>query len=399
MRKSATYLITRLFPVFCLLLAACSASAPALTATPTPAPTTQAEPTPAGPARPLLPAPLYVLDRGQIARIERDGVTRAQLTRERIAVQGFPPIATFDLSPSAGLAYVVGDSDADRLVRTGLRGENPQIIYSQPGHELSDLAWTPDGAFLYLRLLNNNTPPDIPGGIYRIPAAGGALEPIRADDPVDDPVNPARTISGYRPVAWSPDGTKLLIEIFSLFYEGCSLGVIAAEGGEPARISTPEGIETYCGEAAWSPDSSTILLLAGPPLAEGGPSVWRAAATGGQAEPLSGPDALARAPFAAPGGQARFFLVQIEGADATGNLFSYTPVELTGPAATPDPLGEPFPDRLALALWAPDGSGAALVVEPAADPLALRWAPAGPGPSVDLPNTREGIRALRWGSE
>ena len=89
-------------------LIACSTTSPISTPSPTAA---VVRPTP---EIPLLPAPLYVLDRGQIARIERDGATRRQLTRERIEYAGIPPISDMDIHPTAGMVYVVGAAAGDR---------------------------------------------------------------------------------------------------------------------------------------------------------------------------------------------------------------------------------------------------------------------------------------------
>lgn len=390
-----------------VLFAACSNSPPgpapapsttsAPTVAPSPAPATS-EPSGSIERRPVLPAPLYVLDRGQIARIERDGVTRAQITRERIEIEGYLPISDFDAGPAGDLAYVVGDLDADRLSRTGPAGGEAQVLYSEPGHELSDITWAPDGEMIYLRLLNNKEPPDIPSGIYRIPAAGGDLEPVLADDPVDDRVNPSRALRGYRPFAFSPDGSHLLIEAFSLFYDGCDLATLPSAGGDQARITLPDGVEVYCGEASWAPDGASLLFLAGPPVGPdtGGPTIWRAPAAGGAAEAIAAPEALARAPLALPSDAARFFSVARPADPAGAAIFA--PAEISGPGAAPQPLGEPFTDRLSLALWAPDGAGAVIVAEPSEEPLALRWLPIG-GQPVELPHTRAGIRGLRWGVE
>lgn len=377
-----------------LLIAGCTAaSSPAPTAPPVAtAPPTVARPQPGGTR---LPAPLYLLDRGQIARIERDGVTRAQLTRERLEIEGVNPIHTFTIAPGGDLAYVVGDLDADRLVRADPRGANPRTLYSEPLHELSDLAWSPDGSFIALRLLNNKEPPDIPSGIYRLSADGGRPELLRPDDPVDDLANPSRALRGYRPFLFATTGA-LLVEAFSLFYEGCDLAVLPP-GGELARITVPDGISTYCGEAAWSPDGASVLFLAGkPPGPGGGPTLWRASASGGLAEPISAPTDLARAPFVAPDGTLRFFLVRLREADGIAGA-EFTMASLAGAGATPMPLAPPTPDQPAFVLWAPDGSGAVAELVPADAASALRWLPADGSPSLDLPQTGAGIGGAAWG--
>lgn len=392
------------FCVAALLLSACTGpvtptptAAPSIIVPPTVAPVT---PAPAAtPSGPILPAPLYVLELGQIARIERDAATRTLVTSERSAISGVPPIATFAASPQGSLAYVVGDLEADRLAVTDGRGGEATVLYSQPGHELSDLAFSPDGATIALRLLNNNEPPDIPSGLYRLPAAGGALELLQADDAVDDVVNPSRAVSGYQPAAYSPDGAWLLVYVQSLFYEDCGLGIMPAAGGTVRRIELPAGVSAYCAEAVWAPDSATLLFLAGP--AEGpaaGPQLWRADVATGTAELLLGGELYARAPLVRGDGTIRFFLARAE-RDADGVVIggSFAPAELSAPGAAPRELGPAFPDRIERALWAPDGAGAVLELSPAEAAPELRWSPIA-GVPLRLPSTRDRIGGLAWGA-
>jgi hypothetical protein len=289
------------------------------------------------------------------------------------------------------MAYVVGDLKADRLVRAGPRGEDRRTLYEAEGHELSNLVWSSDGAQIYLRLLNNREPPDTPSGIYRIAAAGGAPELVHADDPVDNVANPSPTVSGYRPFALSPDGKRLLIEIYSLFYSECGLGVLPLGGGDVVRLQVPQDTKTFCGEAAWSPDGAAVYFLAGP---ESGPTIWRGDAASGATTAMAEPDLLSRAPLAMPGGALRFFLVRRD-QSGSGSM-SFSMAALAAPQAAPTALGTPFSDRLGQVLWAPDGSGAVVSVEPAETSIDLRWMPAD-GEPLPLPNTNQHIAGMAWG--
>jgi len=393
--------ILRLF-ILVLLLSACAGPAPTATpvVTPTAAPAT-APPTPPAatvpPATVSMPAPLYVLERGQIARIERDAVTRTLLTSERSAIPGVPPIATFTVAPSGTLAYVVGDLEADRLSIAGPGGEHGTVLYSVPGHELSDLLFTPDGSALFLRLLNNNQTADVPSGLYRLPVGGGAPELVLADDPVDDLANPSRAVSSYLPVAFSPDGDHLLVEVQSLFYEDCGIGFMPASGGEVLRVTLPPDVRTYCGEAAWTPDGQSALFLAGPKEGpRAGPQLWRADAASGAAELIVGDDRYARAPIALASGAIRYFLARVE-RDAGGVVVggSFVPAELAAPGAEPRELGPAFSERLEVALWAPGGSGAVIEID-TDQGVELRWQPIG-GEATVLPSARERAGGLAWG--
>lgn len=389
-----------------IFLTACSSGATAPTGTPNEPPPTVASPAattvpatvvppaasasepPARPAEPL-PAPLYTLDQGQIFRIERDGLTRTRLTEETVEISGFPPIATFAVSNAGRLAYVVGDLEADRLVITGPDGADAAIRYSEVNHELSDLAWTPDGSALVVRLLNNRQPPDIPSGIYRLDPAGGDPELLVADDPVDNLVNPAPEVAAYRPFAWSPDGATLLVEVYSPFYFTCGLGFLAATGGSVTRIELPADAETYCGEASWAPDGARVLFMAGP---ESGPTIWQATLDGA-ALPLTPELALARAPLALADGTLRLIAVEF---DAAGNP-QFSMAALPSPDATPQPLRPASADLPSLWLWGPQGSGAAALLESPENQISLRWLPADGGAEISLPATRTGVTELRWG--
>lgn len=394
-----------------LLLAACGgrpaptpapgAPTAAAPGAPTTGPGATAAPTASGPTPEgaVLPAPLYILEGGQIARIERDGRRRTVLTAEPAPLPGLEPIAEFAVSPTGTLAYIVNDVEVDRLVLADARGESATARYEQPGHELSDLVFAPDGQSLYLRLLNNREPPDLPSGLYRLPLAGGEPELLRADDEPDDLINPARSVSGYRPIAFSPDGARVLLHVFSLFYEDCGLGVIAADGGEVTRIALPEGVEVFCGEEAWSADGGEVIFLAGPIEGEGaGPRLWSADASSGVATPLLAEGAFARVPLGLPGGAVRFFVADILPGAGGGVQVTFAPAELAGPGAAPTELGQPFDQHLERALWAPDGAGAAIEVSDANNRSLLRWLPAD-GDPIDLSSADPAAVQLAWGAE
>ncbi|WP_298490586.1 hypothetical protein [uncultured Chloroflexus sp.] len=366
--------------LFSIVLVSCS-TVPAL---PTPSPIPEViQPTPG--AR-LLPAQLYVLDRGQIARIESDGATRRQLTRERIELESIPPISDMDLHPVAGLVYVVGAAKGDRLVRATLDGSNPQVMYFAEGHQLSAVRWSPDAQFIYLRFQNNREVRDLPDGLYRLPATGGDLELVRADDPVDDPLNPSRSIRSYAPFLWNPAGDTLLVASSAAFYDDCELVFWQPQSEELRRPRVPDGMYGWCGEAVWLGDNRTALLLVGPPE---GPGVWQVDVQTMQASRLSAINVLARAPFL-NGSDLLFVAVE-----RVSDGFTFT-LTRQSPDGTLTKLRPPFRETPLLIRWAPDASGIVALVRTETG-TALRWYPIGDRPAVDLPQTDRGVSWLMWG--
>jgi hypothetical protein len=160
----------------------------------------------------------------------------------------------------------------------------------------------------------------------------------------------------------------------------------------------PEGQRIYCGEAAWTADGSGILLLAGPADdPEAGPSLWRADAATLAMAPLL-PATFARAPAGLPDGARLFAVSLVRDAAGTATGATFQPVALPDGASAPTPLGEPFPELLERALWAPDGAGVVAELGSEERRSLLRWLPTG-GEPVQLPSSEDGVVQLAWGAE
>lgn len=383
-----------------LMLSACgpattTPTATLLVATPTPArnPTPQPPPPEA-----RLPAPLFLLQGGQIARIEPDTLTRSIITAERVQVPNLDPIATFAASADQ-IAYVVNDLEADRLVLTNERGENARIRYNEVGHELSDLLFSPDGQYLLLRLLNNREPPDRPSGLYRLPLTVGPPQLLVADDEVDDPLNPSRAISTYAPLSFSPDGNLLLVQVRSQFYpEDCTLGVMPATGGPVIRLALPPGQTVYCSEHAWATDGSAFFFLAGPSDGnQAGPRLWRADPAATAPTPLLADERFARAPHDIPGSTVRFFLATLV-RDPLGTVSgaTFAPAQLDQATRTVQLIDAASDQYLREALWAPAGDSVVASFEPHETRAHLRWFRLD-GTPIDLPVADAVIVELAWG--
>lgn len=75
--------------------------------------------------------------------------------------------------------------------------------------------------------------------------------------------NQTTAATSYSPYAWSPDGSRLLIEI-TKGEIGSTLGVVTLSTGNLITLlGSSEGnpLRLACCEASWSPDSSKIYLL------------------------------------------------------------------------------------------------------------------------------------------
>lgn len=221
----------------------------------------------------ILPHSLYFLsERGgsaQVWRLERDGMTTAQLTDEPSGVDDF------DVSPSDGtLAYVSGnqmfvmESDGQPTLLLDNHAASvdlPDYYYNQLikaprfSSDGSILAYALDGIFFY-HLDNGKTEHILPNEL----------------DTRDDGSVLAKEL--YIPLEWSPDGAQLLIDI--AHGEGSLLAVLHP-GGDPL-LTRLQANGSFCCQVAWAPDSRSVLV-ASPYLGLVDSGFWRYdARTGGE---------------------------------------------------------------------------------------------------------------------
>ena len=397
--------------LLCLLIAAtaCSAggattpateppiptSAPPDTAVPTTEPPSATDtPTPSA----VLPAPLLFLSNrsgsDQIWRLDVDGVTLTQLTNEAA------PVTDFDAAPVGGRLAYVSDNDlivanADGSGRALLVDGPPQPAVDAPDRintEMKQLRWSSDGARIAYGL----------NGVNLIDASGGEPVVLQQSDPV--PLPPDYQSDGpvkfYWPNVWSPDGSRLLIDV-AYFPEGGFLSVVDAAGGDLVDIISPEGI--VCCNPSWSIDGTTVYYANRAP-GQIAPGLWRAdAATGESATLIQG---IVGEVFNMPGwaqqasdGRLYYFFVSMSGFPETyarQSMYRADADGVTGQTQLRDDahiLGE--------ALWASDGSGAVIVdaeesaqanVFPLTGPLLFLKSDGGP----ELTLAGNG-HMLRWG--
>ncbi|OGO17995.1 MAG: hypothetical protein A2Z14_11650 [Chloroflexi bacterium RBG_16_48_8] len=205
----------------------------------------------------ILPAPVIYLGvedepaapgQQSLWRLEVDGVTAIQITDEDV------PITSFAVSSVDGAIVYTTFSDND-LVRMDADGSNRGVIYdgldltSPPSDESvmrsanANVAWSPDGTEIAFGL----------GGINIIPAAGGEPRMLVEDKIVAE--GSPQDSRFYRPLAWSPDGTKILaLEGYGI--EGSGYAVVDVYSGKVVSL----GSAVVCCEPSWSLDSQSFFF-------------------------------------------------------------------------------------------------------------------------------------------
>lgn len=413
----------RVFSAACLALAAllggsaCTGPSTAVppTAAPTAAPSPTAAPAPPTPlatamptpANAVLPAPLYIVDEEQIVRIERDGITRKQMTNEAPPATDGQAIFGFDASPANGaLAYIApGPGESFVLVRTDADGGNRSVLLDNL--PLAAPLLSPNGTTIALSILEDDNAGVYPAGVYLLPITGGKPRLLLANKPVTDPSAEDGDGRGFEAVAWSPDGTKLLVNASSLALDFCELAIVDTVSGALVNLAAPApDLHAACVAAAWTPDSKAVYFIASDPgkwFTE--PGIWRGDAASGAVAPvpiepastlLSYPlivgdqlyvlaaPAPAENPFYPPAADASDF-----------PALSFTPVSLALTGGTIAPLRRDA-HELYTARWAPDGSGA--VIFESSDPSNIRllWLRSDGSPAITILEGAERF-AARWG--
>lgn len=372
--------------------------------TATPDPTLTVAPT-AAPVALVLPAPLYLLDRGQIVRIERDGLTRTQITAEPPPIPDALPIVEFDVSATDGtLVYTLaGTWLPPTLVRATANGAEKTTLLEGVWYGWPRIS--PDGTLVAIGVTADpeETSPLDPG-VYLVPLDGSTPRLIIEPTPVVDPATPGQDGRAFAPLAWSPDGAKLLLQAYSRSVEFCELAVIDVTGGEPIYFTAPTpDLVSACGVSAWAPDSSGVYVgMSRPGYLADRPGLWLADATTGDVTPIfpersGGQFLLARAPFVATDdllAMVAFADEIVEPGDNLGPAY-------TASAALPDgdyrtPLRTDA-YRFGDALWARDGSGIALIESPEQGDPRLIWLKTDDSSPVELPASGYDIYSLRWG--
>jgi hypothetical protein len=296
----------------------------------------------------------------QIYRVERDGVTKTQLT--------FEPTNVWDYDVSAAngdLAYEVNN----QLVLINADGSNRRVlIQGNPDPEIRAFynpVFSPDGgtlAFAY-------------GGLNLFSMSAGTSSLVLTDQMTDIGDGTILPVETYAPESYSPDGTKLLVALGH--WEVAPSHAIY----DPATNTLIRHAEVtdyiYCcsfhGGPVWSADSSSFFGVASVhDTAYKSGELWRVdAATGAltrMLKPENGILYLPKKPYLAPDGQLYFFFGTY---DTASGLFDAPVLQMvrSGPDSVTDRtvLRDENFVLMNEALWAPDASFAIIATAPSRD--------------------------------
>ncbi len=311
----------------------------------------------------VLPHPLYYETKDshghqQVFRLDTDGHTVTQLTSESADVDDY------DVSPIDGsLAYVSNNqllqAKPDGSGRTVLFDGGPMSVNPNGGdpafaqQRVSNPRWSPDGGTLAFGH----------DGLNFYELASGKMTNVLTNQ-VETNGGVTTLKEGYSPALYSPDGSKLLLNL--LYYEGSSYAIYDIASKTLTPLKQPDG-GMICCAPIWSADGSTIYT-ANDLLGYFDPGLWRFSAADGSGTTLlsgtaaDGSNNFAEAPFPLPDGTLQFFF-----ANQNGMSGAHVPEKLVH--SGPDGVANRTPLRLDVfeingALWKPDGSAVVILQAP-----------------------------------
>ncbi len=327
-----------------------------------PVPQTVPSPSPAPLPSQLLPRSLYFLNNDktgllQVFRLERDGKTIRQITFEPAAVD------SFDVSPKDGSLVYVSNN---QLLSVDVNGAGRRVLVDggNPPPEdnftkrVGSPVWSPDGATIAFSLDGLNFYALNTGAVSRV-----------LENQIDRSQGFPMVRELYGPSAYSPDGTKLLINIG--YYEAGTFGIYYPAGNALVRFSRPDG-NLVCCNPHWVPDGSG-LYVAAPTMGMFESGLWYADASNGNVTTLlpgSAPDGtynFADAPQVGPDGKLYFFFNNLKEIPSSGHTPLYMVRSASDGVTGRAQLQPDVFQNVNEVLWAPDASLAVVAYAPTQD--------------------------------
>jgi Tol biopolymer transport system component len=334
-------------------------ASPATTAIPTQSASPASTPTTVSD---ILPHALYFLNNDkngllQIFRLERDGKTIHQITFEPANVN------SYDISPKDGsIVYVSNNQmflvDVNGAGRRMLVDGGPVNDNNRFTNSVGSPVWSPDGKTIAFSH----------GGLNFYSVDSGAIQNVLANQ-IDNSAGFPIVRELYSPAAYSPDGSKLLINIG--FYEGGTLGIYYPSHNALVRFNRADGGNVCC-SAAWVPDGSG-LYSASSVIGMIDSGLWYINAANGNATTLlpgSAPDGtynFAQAPQIGPDGKLYFFFNNLPQIPTSGHTPMYLVRSGTDGVTGRTQLKPDLFQNINEVLWAPDVSFAVVAFAPVQD--------------------------------
>jgi hypothetical protein len=276
----------------------------------------------------------------------------------------------------------------------------PEEYALRPNNEITHPRWSPDGSQISYGL----------NGVNILPAGGGTPQVIVQSD-----LSPELTGEQNHPQAifyfdglWSPDGSRLLIQL-GYWPEGSGYLIKTLADGASVDINFAEGIT--CCNPAWTSDSQAIYF-SNDSVGLVVPGLWRVSLHGTIQPLLIAEDGFTSTSFPLVSyarqlndGKLYYFFKE-EPVDPNSGMPAWPPLL---PMIRSDPDGvsnrtqlRPEPVYATEAIWAADGSGATVMTY-THDPNditglihgPLSWLDTASGPAVPLP--ADGYQ-LHWGN-
>lgn len=369
-----------------------AAPAPTSAATAAPLPTTA--PTAAPAAVGVLPAPLlFITDQNEIARMEVDGTTVTILTSEDDL------IIDFAVGPGAIAFITVAEGDQRAtLVRLSADGGGRAELASGIIRGVTVAA---DGSVQAGALFDTVRADGaaLTAGAWSFPADGG--EPTllaAATDPAPDAAGTVTPGAHYQPLAWSPDGSALLLRTtMNMGPDGPggdigSNGLALYERGiSQARDLLTLGQEWLCAAPAWGRDGASVLCANGAAIGAPTPALWRLSLSDGAQEAIIPATEPLTATFS-PRELAEGLYVLAGSYQDSG--LSLMPQRITPEGGAIEQLPLPIQAGFDGGLWAPDGGGVIFGRPSAGANRTIVWQPLGEGATVEL--LSGSIGKLEW---
>lgn len=330
------------------------------------APASEASATPLPLTSSLLPHSMYFLNNDgagltQVHRLEKDGKTVTQLTFEPAKVE------SYDVSPIDGsVAYVSNN----QLLTINADGSNRSIIVDGGAVDPNNLyvnhvstpLWSADGQTITYGY----------HGISIYSIVNGQSTVVYEDQLTTDNGFTLGVVN--TPISYSPDGSKLLINIIPLASDGGAMGIFFPANKSVVQLAGAN--HRICCSLQWSGDSNTLFggNAAYNPFVS--PGLWRVDGTSGVTTDLipsfsENNSALnfASNPFLAPDGQLYYFYATQPYTQQ--DEVSRAPLQLVRSAAdgvtNRTVLSPEIFNTLNEALWAPDASFVVTASGPIAD--------------------------------